>query len=400
MLIDPEFLNVTLQDVVEKGSSTILSITVGGLTSTGSVVISGILDVASGLLRVEPSKNEVIVNGGIKLGYTEQPCDSSNEGLIRYNSTTKQYEMCSDGEWFTIKKIPKGMKIRIYNPNSYSLTDFQVKVDVSDIISKYGSNFALYTDTGIPVNYCFVQANGECNESYTGIDEIWIKVPSLYPQSYTYLLVYNSTNQAKHGDYVFDFYDDFNGDSLDTSKWGTIENSNYNLENGYIKMWGDYGTLGIFSSQTFKLSNGIIVEWRGRASATGVDIDLYVGFTPDKSAYEEGNGIHTIEDTHVSDQPYQQRYIRYKISDTVYDYPNSYLDTTNWFSARSTFTQTFTRFWDSVNGEFQVNKTVSWDVVYFSIGADTDDTSRFGYLDFVAIRKYAPQQPIAEIISE
>ncbi len=218
--IDTIFLDVTLQNISDTYglvSSSVLNI--GGINSAGSVIIGSLLKIST-FLTADPSTKELYINGTLKVIPNDNiTCTSTKEGTIIYNQTSKQYEICSNGEWFILKKIPKGLKIRIYNPNDYSLTDFQVKINISKIINLYGPNFALYTDTGIPINYCFIQVNGECNQTYTGIDEIWAKIPSLYGNENTWIMIKPTTsNQAKHGEQVFDFYDDFN-DGIWNDKW-------------------------------------------------------------------------------------------------------------------------------------------------------------------------------------
>jgi len=270
--IDTQFLEVSLQNITD----------VYGLTSTGTLnignvnvagmIIGTLLNIASGLLYVDPSLGKVgvgttnpnaklDVNGNLKIGYEETTCDTTTEGTIRFNTTTKQYEVCSDGEWFILKKIPKsGLKIRIYNPNSYSLTDFQVRVNVSDIVQEYGTNFALYTDTGIPVNYCFEQSNGECNETYAGIDWIWVKVPRMYGNENTWLRVKKTTTpQAVNGEQVFDFYDDFNDGVLDTGKWIVDTGLDYIISSGVLTV---NNRVGLSTFLPFRFQDGYISETR------------------------------------------------------------------------------------------------------------------------------------------
>ncbi|HIP66782.1 MAG TPA: DUF2341 domain-containing protein, partial [Candidatus Nanopusillus sp.] len=102
----------------------------------------------------------------------------------------------------------------ITNPNPYVLTDYQVRVDISTITRAFGTKLIKITDiTGNKVNFCYEQSNGECNRNPTNI--IWIKVPRIPANGWTYLVVTKSgSNQAVNGDQVFVLYDDFNGNSL------------------------------------------------------------------------------------------------------------------------------------------------------------------------------------------
>ena len=113
-----------------------------------------------------------------------------------------------------LSSIAFSINLEIFNPNNYSLQNYQVKLNISNITKVIGYNFKiLYNNNPIP--YCFEQSNGECNTSPTDI--IWVKVPFIPANQSTFLNVIKTTeNNAVNGDQVFDFYDDFNGNNLDS----------------------------------------------------------------------------------------------------------------------------------------------------------------------------------------
>ncbi|MEO2154502.1 MAG: DUF2341 domain-containing protein [Nanoarchaeota archaeon] len=170
--------------------------------------------------------------------------------------------------------------IDIQNPNNQDLTDFQVKVNITDITQSIGYNFIIKDQNGNNVNYCFEQANGECNQTPSNI--IWVKVPFIPANSETKLHVYKDDKKnAVNGDLVFDLYDDFNGNSLNMSKWEVYikgGTGSYTVSNGFLSL-KDYNNDGIelISKQYFNLSNRTI-EIRVRSSGTGTDLDFHLRF--------------------------------------------------------------------------------------------------------------------------
>ena len=131
-----------------------------------------------------------------------------------------------------------------------------------------------------------------------------------------------------------------------------------------------------------------------------MDQDLLVGVTPDKSAFDEGNGIWALYDSRNTDYPHNQKSIRYFISGSKYESGYGLPGTTDWVRMRIVFTQEKTIFWDEVLGEHTKEKTVSWTNVYLGIAGDSDSTSRFDYIDWIAVRKYIDPEPSISIGSE
>jgi len=113
--------------------------------------------------------------------------------------------------------------IIIYNPNNYTLTNFQVRITLNDswLGWQYASNnsirFALPNGTSIP--YWIQNWNSTAKTAV-----IWIKVPELPANSNTTIYMYydnrlNVTSKS-NGSRVFNFFDDFT--TFNTSCWKTI----------------------------------------------------------------------------------------------------------------------------------------------------------------------------------
>jgi len=267
-----------------------------------------------------------------------------------------------------------------------ALTDFQVKLTLPELDSDFATDLS---------NLRFWQGSQALAHWVEDIDNriVWVKVPTIN-EGYTKIYLENGSNVGRgDANAVFLFFDDFEGTELDTSRW-YIENTNYTVENSYIKMWGDWNTAGIFSQNTFDLTQGIIIEWKGRLGVTGADVDLFVHLTPDRSGFAEGNSVATLYDSYGTTNIYDQKCIRYIDNGTWDDSPGAGLpNTTNWVRMRSTFLSDKTVYWDEVLGILEHAHTVSWTDVYIGIAGDTDASTRYGYIDWLAVRKYADPEP-------
>ncbi|MEM0243431.1 MAG: DUF2341 domain-containing protein [Candidatus Aenigmatarchaeota archaeon] len=99
-----------------------------------------------------------------------------------------------------------------------------------------------------------------CNTNNT---RIWIKVPNIPANSNKIIYLYYgnpSATSMSNGDLVFEFFDDFDGTSLNTSKWIITNATGWSVVNGELKGTNTMGRLT--SVATF--SNGIILEIKSR----------------------------------------------------------------------------------------------------------------------------------------
>ena len=82
---------------------------------------------------------------------------------------------------------------------------------------------------------------------------IWVKVPFIPKTSNTTIYMYYgnpSATSESNGDAVFKFFDDFEGTSLDTSKW-VNKNGGVRVENGYVKFGWVSNHAFIYTNQEF-----------------------------------------------------------------------------------------------------------------------------------------------------
>jgi hypothetical protein len=149
--------------------------------------------------------------------------------------------------------------------NSNSLTDYQVLVtlDTQSLISagkmKTDCGDIRFTDSdgSTLLNY-WIESG--CNTAST---KIWVKVPSIPANSSKTIYVYYgnpSATSLSNGDATFDFFDDFLGTSVDTSKWIITDTTGWSIVSGELK--GTNTTGRLTSIPTF--NPGIILEIKSR----------------------------------------------------------------------------------------------------------------------------------------
>jgi len=279
--------------------------------------------------------------------------------------------------------------ITIDNSGSTELTDFQVKitVDTASLISEGKMNsdcsdmrFTDDSDTELPY-----WIEGPCNDSQT---VVWVKVPSI-PTSGTTIYMYygnSSATDASDGDAVFEFFDDFEGTSLDTSKWETFGVGTYGdiyVQNGELVIdhtATTYGSkLGIRSLVSFDYP--IAIEFEVMDTSVANDSGVVVGIenistselsrisTRHYNNYVQLDNAVNIT-TLVANQYYRLTY--------AYDGDNSYA----WYGGNS-YSHTIT-------------VTAPYNVVAWVNGNDAHQ----GHIPFIAVRKYADPEPTASVGAE
>lgn len=107
----------------------------------------------------------------------------------------------------------------------------------------------------------------------------------------------------------------------------------------------------------------------------------------------------TMYDSYNTNEAYHQKYIHYVIEGVVYNSGAGLPNTTDWVRMQSTFLSDKVIFWDEVLGTYEYAKSVTWTNVYVGILADTDASTRYGYIDWLAVRKYADPEPTVEYIT-
>ncbi len=140
--------------------------------------------------------------------------------------------------------------------SSSNQTNFQISLSVgtssliaADKMQSDCDDIRLTDQNGQLLSHWIETGTYACNTTNT---RIWVKVPSLFTSGTNIFLYYGnaSASSTQNGDQVFEFFDDFNGTSLNTNKWTqasggtntlTIASGEAELyaSSGYIQLTGN-----------------------------------------------------------------------------------------------------------------------------------------------------------------
>ncbi len=254
--------------------------------------------------------------------------------------------------------------ISIKENSGTALTDYQVLIELkgADFPSEVKSDGAdvRFTDSnGNELNYWIE------NSDYAGkIAKIWVKVPSIPISSATIIRMYYGNPNAgsmSNGDKVFEFFDDFEGRSLDTNKWNVVDSPTLNFDRGILNIQGKAPGNGIRSKYAFQ--KPVIFGSRIKFDTAGYNYGS-VGWQQ-----YNGEGENTQETAAIAD--YSQMKISRGNNDLEYVWGSNKLISDNIPS--STLPLYFGGHGHSVPGPFNI------------------------YLDFVMVRRYVSSDPLITI---
>jgi len=167
--------------------------------------------------------------------------------------------------------------IKIVEQSGKDLTDYQIRVEITD-----EEFFNKCTDQK------FVEFYDEDKQTllshYTELFDtankkaiFWVKVPSITANGtkYIYLNINTSrTEDLSDPEAVFNFWDDFEGMELDTTKWEINGNPTIEISNGIAYMTRDSAEDCIYTKQSFDFSAELLItetkaKWRGSGTGEG-----------------------------------------------------------------------------------------------------------------------------------
>jgi len=102
----------------------------------------------------------------------------------------------------------------------------------------------------------------------------WVKVNVKANKTKT-LYIEKKTGYLPDGNKVFDFFDDFDGTSLDTSKW-ILTGNDVNISDGIANIYGDIGNAGLQSNNVFGTNK--ILETRFKSNSSDNNLTTDIGF--------------------------------------------------------------------------------------------------------------------------
>ncbi len=170
--------------------------------------------------------------------------------------------------------------IEISNPSGEELFNYQVRIKVGEGSHK-SQEADVYCQGNIKSDFKdirFTAQDGETSlpyylENITGerpdrVATFWVKVPQIPPDGVRIYIYYGNpeAEDLSNGEAVFDFFDDFRGDSLDWDKWEKAgESGTAAVTVGQLKLEG-----AELHSKTYQFKDGII-EYQAKAG-TGNEI--------------------------------------------------------------------------------------------------------------------------------
>ncbi len=276
------------------------------------------------------------------------------------------------------------LPIKIYNFNNETLKDFQVKFILNTqklislgLMNQDCSDLRVTDQIGVKVPYWI--ETGTCNTTNT---TVWVKALALQPGENTYYVYFGNPNakSESNGDQVFEFFDDFEGNTLNLSKWTIGGTGNVSVSNGYVELTSDS-----YIYANFNLSSSLILQaggivWSGSGEYAGLGVySNYQNSIPYLS--DNGYGFsyyeHPTWDSSDStgNRIYQQMsghptYVEMRYNGTTIYYNNSYGDT-----------------WSRI---------LNLDITSYKLKIANNNANSYK-VDYIFIRKYADQKIMAKV---
>jgi len=294
--------------------------------------------------------------------------------------------------------------------NSSALTNYQicVTVDTASLISAG----KMRSDCG---DIRFTDSDGKTLLGYwiesginTSSTKIWVRVPSIPANSTKTIYMYygnpNATSQS-NGNAVFDFFDDFEGTTLDTTKWYVVSGTSYTVSNSILKI--TVGAIGLQSPLSFNLNAGYLTEARVQYNTNSESAYSGVLEVANSRFIAGGNANSDAVLLYMVDSPSGSTSVKgwvgsgssasYNIASGVAIFTMS-LNT--WYILGDETTPTTAAFWKDYSRLNNYSVTWSKNIRYVALGSfngngtyDIKDTS----YDWVRVRKYSSPEPMVII---
>lgn len=311
---------------------------------------------------------------------------SGNEIIITpsYSGTVDSWQWTSGA---SMLRIP----LNITNTGSV-LNDYQISftinttglISTSKMSSDCGDLRIYDSDANTPLNYWL--EDGTCNTSST---VVWVKVPSLPNGTKTIYVYYNNPalTSLSNGDNVFEFFDDFTGSSINSSKWtagtiGGVSGNEFSLSSGKLIGGNTNRTL----SSNISFTGNYIAETRIYESGVAANGFTSLGFFESTS-----NGLSILSHNGTT-------FIR---NDNSWAPSSSFTSINNWVRDKLVVIgndSQFLRYNEGTTNTYSgtVNNS-GLNNEYIRLGARNDDWSSnqvyTAQWDWIFVRKYANPEP-------
>jgi len=205
---------------------------------------------------------------------------------------------------YKLAKITKGFiidsmtfkyrrKITITEQSGNDLTDYQVLIELNSTNFDFshaqtnGEDIRFTDAAGNLLEY-WIEEWDAVNESA----KVWVKVPSIPANSSVEIYCYYGNSEitsASDGGATFKFFDDFDGTSIDTSKWNIYAADQFTVSGGKVRCEGssDYPRLQTAALQR-EAGESLSVE--AKINVVAVDGQGYAGFILHFTTQDISNG--------------------------------------------------------------------------------------------------------------
>ncbi len=295
----------------------------------------------------------------------------------------------SNGECNSTPSDIVGIWIKV--PNIPANSQIQLKyITLNQITNDFNFKLCYDTQGASCVNYCFEQSNGECNSTASNI--IWVKVNLSASLNTTLYIIPSTQNEASTGEYVFDFYDDFNTWSGWRNYYGGVVSQDCaTLGTCTLKKdlrcdpAGGYKNLGFVLNYPFVMEARIYRSYLSGCNADRIGVINNAG---------NGYGIETGHLNPYSDEFGWDKRTNYGALYTRLGYLAKDI-TYKWYRIKW--------YWNNGNMGFYVfddnGNTLGSNVATDSTYSSFTRVYVFGgyryFVDWIRIRKYAPAEPYA-----
>jgi hypothetical protein len=294
--------------------------------------------------------------------------------------------------------------------------EFRKKIEISNVSSDCQMLLLVWKEDGYDnVSDGSVDCENHCNDDFSDIRfidlcnsvlsywienitvdndhcaKIWVKLSCLD----TIYMYYGNPNASdlSNGDDTFIFFDHFEEEILNSTKWDTSNiglyvNDYLNSSIGFHGNWGSAGDPGkdLRINTSYILFNmPIRIEARLKCGSYG-DIDLFVSFN---GALGGSDRIHWDYDINQG--------ITITIGGDYESFGKGFTDY-NWHRCGGSFSMYSHSVWSDWEDTYYKNGVAASSIGYIGIGADTDDDNRYGYFDWIAVREFCSYEPFISFI--
>ena len=331
--------------------------------------------------------------------------------IILTCGTASAFSDSGDGAWKYQQDIV------VHENSGESLTDYQVmiKLEGDDFpveVQSDGADIRFTDENDVELNYWIEEFN-----KGSRIAKVWVKIPEIPARGQTKIKMWYGNPNAgsmSDGDAVFEFFDDFEGTSLDINKWNSPHTVNAGtsvlINSGllYFDVKSGYGHTGgsIISKRTLP-SGDYACETKIKftnyyRSAFGA----YSGFTNTISYDDSYYGKPTkVVSTNLHDYTDIGNYLTLVVDDIGrVSGTTSIIIRNKWFKLKTIYAPpTYAKgIWEQLEvpfDEITLENSGSGGITpnYVVIGIGDYETNEHTYFDFVFVHKYISSEPTTSL---